>query len=224
MKPFTRDGRNVQEGQKLILPQCNEEDTPLGLSFEGGVAGARTLSRRQALGLIGGSLAGVSLLSLGLAAPAKGFHTPGSQKPGWPKAHVRGPGTSFQPLLSSVRQGNWFDLTLEWRIVCDPQVVNHTLRTNWVLKEEDTSADDTIAATVEPHLHSAWSPEKVFIPSRANPSNPLEVSFRETIGWHRDDLDTELGGEELYAWVSVADTTANSVRLGVPSTQQPLSP
>jgi hypothetical protein len=46
------------------------EQAPLGLSSEG-VAGARTLSRRQAIGLLGGSLAGASLLSFGLASPAK---------------------------------------------------------------------------------------------------------------------------------------------------------
>jgi hypothetical protein len=35
------------------------------------VAGARRYSRRQAIGLLGGSLAGVSVLSFGLATPAK---------------------------------------------------------------------------------------------------------------------------------------------------------
>jgi hypothetical protein len=72
MKRFTNVGRNDQEGRELIPAHRNaeEEEAPLGLSFEG-VAGARTLSRRQALGLLGGSLAGASLLSLGLAVPAK---------------------------------------------------------------------------------------------------------------------------------------------------------
>jgi hypothetical protein len=72
MKRFTTEGTNDQEGRELIPAQRNaeEEEAPLGLSFEG-VAGARWLSRRQAIGLLGGSLVGVSLLSSGLAAPAK---------------------------------------------------------------------------------------------------------------------------------------------------------
>jgi hypothetical protein len=71
MKRFTREGTEEQERQ-LIPAQSDaeEEEALLVPSFEGGVAGARTLSRRQALGLLGGSLAGVGLLSLGLAAPA----------------------------------------------------------------------------------------------------------------------------------------------------------
>src|SRR3712207_3445298 len=65
MKRFTNDGRNDQQGNA-------EEEGPLDLSFEGGLtAGPRRYSRRQALGLLGGSLAGASLASLGLAAPAK---------------------------------------------------------------------------------------------------------------------------------------------------------
>jgi hypothetical protein len=73
MKCFTTEGTNDQEGLGLIPAQRNaeEEEAPLGLSFDGGEAGARTYSRRQALGLLGGSLAGASLLSLGLEAPAK---------------------------------------------------------------------------------------------------------------------------------------------------------
>jgi hypothetical protein len=76
MKRFTSEATNYQEGRELIPTQSNaeEEEPPLGLSFEGGVAGVRTLSRRQALGLLGGSLAGVSLLSAGLADPAKSHH------------------------------------------------------------------------------------------------------------------------------------------------------
>ncbi len=75
MKRLTNDGRNEQEeGRELIMPayrNAEEEALPLGLSFESGdVAGARTFSRRQALGLLGGSLAGASLLSFGLADPA----------------------------------------------------------------------------------------------------------------------------------------------------------
>src|SRR5215217_7590539 len=70
MKPFKSGGTNAQEGRKLIHAQSDgEEEAPLGPSFEG-LAGARTFSRRQALGLLGGSLAGASLLSLGLATPA----------------------------------------------------------------------------------------------------------------------------------------------------------
>jgi hypothetical protein len=72
MKRFTTEGTNDQERLGLIPAQRRaEEEEPLNLSFEGGVAGARTLSRRQALGLLGGSLAGFTLLSSELAAPAK---------------------------------------------------------------------------------------------------------------------------------------------------------
>jgi hypothetical protein len=66
MKRFTTEGRNEQERRELIPTHRNaeEEVPPLGLSFEGGgVAGARRLSRRQAIGLLGGSLAGFTLLS-----------------------------------------------------------------------------------------------------------------------------------------------------------------
>jgi hypothetical protein len=64
--------------------------------------------------------------------------------------------------------------------------VNHTLAANWVLKEKDSTSADA-------HPHPAYSPTKVFIPSQANPSNPEEMSFKETISWHRDGLDTEIG-------------------------------
>jgi hypothetical protein len=63
MKRFRSRGENGREGREV-------------LSFEGGEAGARTFSRRQALGLLGGSLAGASLLSLGVADPAKSTHVP----------------------------------------------------------------------------------------------------------------------------------------------------
>jgi hypothetical protein len=72
MQRFTNEGTSDQEGRELIPAHRNAEEEPLGLSFEG-EAGARTLSRRQAIGLLGGSLAGAGLLSLGLAAPAKGL-------------------------------------------------------------------------------------------------------------------------------------------------------
>jgi hypothetical protein len=83
MKRFTTEGTNDQEGLGLIPAQRNTEEVPpLGLSFEGGEAGARRLSRRQAIGLLGGSLAGVSLLSFGLAAPANTWTPPpGSLSP-----------------------------------------------------------------------------------------------------------------------------------------------
>jgi hypothetical protein len=68
MQRFTNDGRSAHRNA--------EEEAPLGLSFEGGVAGARRLSRRQAIGLLGGSLAGASLLSYGLADPAKSQNLP----------------------------------------------------------------------------------------------------------------------------------------------------
>ncbi len=179
----------------------------------------KTFSRRQALGLLGGSLAGATLLSLGLAAPAKG----GLPNPYY---NVVGPGTSRQPHLSAVRQGRWYDMTVEWRIVFDPRVVNHRFGTRWQLKEDDdVGYDDTISATVEPFPHSSYSPTKYFTPSQANPSNPREVSFKETIGWHEDDLDTELGGEELYAIVYARNITLKHVNGTSGSTQElPLSP
>jgi hypothetical protein len=73
MKRFTSEGTNDQEGLGLIPAQRigGEEEAPLGLSFVGGVAGPRRLSRREVIGLLGGSLAGFSLLSLGLVGPAK---------------------------------------------------------------------------------------------------------------------------------------------------------
>jgi hypothetical protein len=87
--------------------------------------------------------------------------------------------------------------------------VNHTFFTYWVLKEEDfTSDDDFIQATVEPNVHSAFSPKKYFVPSQANPSNPQGVSFRDSNIWHVDDLDTELGNEEIFAAVVLGDTAA----------------
>jgi hypothetical protein len=98
MKRFTTEGTNDQEGLGLIPAQRNaeEEEAPLGLSFDGGVAGARTYSRRQAIGLLGGSLVGVSLLSLGLAAPAKAV----------PPAFIRGPSGYTIPQLRAVPAGN----------------------------------------------------------------------------------------------------------------------
>ena len=200
MKRFTGGGTNEQEARELIRAHRNGGEAPLGPSFED-VAGARTLSRRQAIGLLGGSLVGVSLLSLGLAEPAKACHI----------VAIRGPGADCRPTLSGVRKGNWWELTVEWWCNSSPEAANHTFQTNWTLMEHDlTSGHDVISATVEPHLHSAHSPVKTFIPSQANPSNPREVIFRETIIWHRDDLDTELGAEELFARVRLRDVTANS--------------
>jgi hypothetical protein len=62
MKRFGSDDSNEQERRELIPAQSNTDEVPLGFSFEG-VAGARRYSRRQALGLLGGSLAGLTLLS-----------------------------------------------------------------------------------------------------------------------------------------------------------------
>jgi hypothetical protein len=71
MKPYKSEGSNEHEGREFIrAPRDGEEEAMLGSSFEG-LDGAKTFSRRQALGLLGGSLAGISLLSLGLATPAK---------------------------------------------------------------------------------------------------------------------------------------------------------
>jgi hypothetical protein len=191
------------------------EEASLGLSSEG-VAVARTLSRRQALGLLGGSLVGASLLSLGVAAPAEAVLPYG----------IRGPSGYTTPQLRYVRGGNWFNLTLYWKCVFDQSVENHTFATNWTLREDDSplGVDDWVDATVSPHQHGAGSPPKVFIPSQANPSKPFEVSFKETIGWHRDDLDTEIGNEELYADVRLRDVTTDGAISLVRSAILPLSP
>jgi hypothetical protein len=119
MRRFTNDGWNEQEGWELIPTPRSAEEVPLGLSLEGGVAGARRYSRRQALGLLGGSLAGVSLLSFGLTAPAKAAYGTG----------VRGPGGYTIPQLRAVRGGNWFTLTVYWKCVFEPSVVNHQFGT-----------------------------------------------------------------------------------------------
>jgi hypothetical protein len=192
---------------------------PLGLSFEG-VAGARRYSRRQELGLLGGSLVGVSLLSLGLAAaPAKAVRPYG----------IRGPSGYTIPQLRHLWSGNWCDLTLSWKCVFEQSVENHTFLTYWILQEDDSplGVDDYVDATVPPHQHPARSPGKTFIPSQANPSNPFEVSFRATNGWHQDDLDTEIGNEELFAFVALADLTTDAsgrVGVGVESNRLNLSP
>lgn len=226
MKRFTGEGTNVQqEGLGLIPAQRDAAEAQLGLCFEGGgVAGARTLSRRQALGLLGGSLAGVILLSTGLAAPAKAALGTG----------VRGPGGYTIPQLRAVRTGNWYTVTVEWKCVFNLSDVNRTFNTQWVLKEADSSFpgppgsnDDFINATVSPNLHSAFSPKKVFVPSQANPSNPQEVSFKDSNVWHVDDLDTELGNEEIYAYVSLDENTPSSgfgIHSGARSNEQVISP
>lgn len=89
-------------------------------------------------------------------------------------------------------------------------------------------ADDFVSATVEPNLHSATSPKKVFVPSQISPSNPRVVNFTSTRVWHQDDLDTELGGEEFYAKVSIEDTRGGPVLPGgrwwLPSEYLPLAP
>jgi hypothetical protein len=213
MKRFRSGGENGRERREV-------------LSFEGGEAGARTFSRRQAIGLLGGSLAGVSLLSLGLAAPAKAAYGTG----------IRGPSGYTIPQLRAVRTGNWFTVTVWWKCVFNPSDVNRTFSTQWVLKEADSSVplpnvspggdDDFISATVEPNLHSAFSPKKVFVPSRANPSNPQEVSFKDSNVWHVDDLDTEVGNEEIYAYVTLDENTASGIGIhrGAKSNEQSISP
>jgi hypothetical protein len=141
---------------------------------------------------------------LGVAAPAKAVQPYG----------IRGPSGYTIPQLRFARSGNWYDLTLWWKCVFEQSVENHTFETNWLLLEEDDwragNGDDIVTATVEPHAHSAYSPKKRFIPSQANPSNPQEVSFKETIIWHVDDLDTEIGNEEIYAYARLGDATAFS--------------
>jgi hypothetical protein len=97
-------------------------------------------------------------------------------------------------------------LTLKWTCLFAPEQRDHKFGTNWTLMEQDlSSADDVVSATVEPHLHSATSGTATFIPSQK--SNPAAVSFTHTRSWHQDDLDTELGGEELYAIVRLKDFT-----------------
>jgi hypothetical protein len=90
--------------------------------------------------------------------------------------------------------------------------------------DEPLGADDIVVSTVSPHQHSATSPSKVFIPSQANPSNPQEVSFKDSNVWHVDDLDTEIGDEELYAVVLLRDLTTNGANIGVNSNELTLSP
>jgi hypothetical protein len=95
---------------------------------------------------------------------------------------------------------------LKWTCLFAPEQRDHKFGTNWTLMEQDlSSADDVVSATVEPHLHSATSGTATFIPSQK--SNPAAVSFTHTRSWHQDDLDTELGGEELYAIVRLKDFT-----------------
>jgi len=181
MKRFTTEGTNEQKGRELIPALRNRE--------------ARTLSRRQALGLLGGSLAGFSLLSSGLAAPAKAeavAHT-----------HIEGPSAHGFPLLSAAPAGNWWNLTLEWTCVFSASAVNSTFQTAWTLMEQDTSDDDVVDARVAPHVHDAQGAWRTFIPSQVAPSNPQRVRFKSTRIWHDEDLDTELGGEELYAYVDL---------------------
>ena len=97
---------------------------------------------------------------------------------------------------------------------------------NWVLKEDDsTSPDDFVDATVPPHVHSAGSATKVFVPSQTNPSNPQEISFKGSNIWHVDDLDTEIGDEELFGVVNLRDDMPQpGPVLQVESAVLPLSP
>ncbi len=201
MKRFTTEGTNEQKGRELIPALRSRE--------------ARTLSRRQALGLLGGSLAGVILLSTGLAAPAKAALGTG----------IRGPSGYTIPQLRYVRGGNWFTFTLQWKCVFNQSDVNRKFATNWVLKEEDsTSYDDWVDATVSPHQHSAGSATKIFIPSEFKPSNPQEISFKASNIWHVDDLDTELGNEEIFGVAQLSEQIANSPEIRVNSNVLSLSP
>ena len=113
MKRFTSEGGNEQ-GRQPIPAQTNAQEAPLGHSFEGGLAGPRRYSRRRAIWLLGGSLAGISLLSLGLAAPAEAIQQP-QQLSG--DFGIRGPRSYTIPQLRFVRGGNWYDLTLHWKCV-----------------------------------------------------------------------------------------------------------
>jgi hypothetical protein len=123
-----------------------------------------------------------------------------------------------------VRTGNWYTVTLEWKCVFNPSDVNRTFYTYWVLKEEDfSSEDDFIQSTVDPNVHSAFSPKKYFVPSRANPSNPQEVSFKDSNVWHVDDLDTELGDEEIFAGVTLGSSVPGTY-IGARSNVLSLSP
>jgi hypothetical protein len=90
------------------------------------------------------------------------------------------------------------------------------------MERDDIGGDDIIRSTVSPHGHPASSERIFFRPKERNPSYPQQVSFTETRQWHRDDVDTELGGEEIYARASLFNWTlnhhaadANSNRLNV---------
>jgi hypothetical protein len=185
MKRFTKEASNTLEGRESIR---------------------RALSRRQALGLLGGSLVGVSLLSSGLAAPAKALLSTACGLSWCITGPGGSPGETTNPVLSGTKVGSWWNLTLEWACVFAPELVNHKFGTNWTLMEDDsTSADDLITGTVAPHVQSATSGTATFIPSQH--ANPTAIEFTHTRTWHEDDLDTELGEEELYAVVRLKDFT-----------------
>ena len=94
-----------------------------------------------------------------------------------------------------------------------------------MLKEEDsTSYDDWVDATVSPHQHGEASATKIFIPSELNPSNPQEISFKASNIWHVDDLDTEIGDEEIFGVAQLSEQIANSPVIRVNSNVLSLSP
>jgi hypothetical protein len=109
--------------------------------------------------------------------------------------------------LSVTQDGNWFIFTLNWTCSFLPAEADFLFSTWWGLAEEDDIYDDIVHSTVSPHLHNSESDQIVFKPKDSNPSNPRFVSFKETRQWHRDDVDTEWGGEEIYAFATLYNRT-----------------
>jgi len=117
--------------------------------------------------------------------------------------------------LSVTQGGNWFVFTLDWRCSFVPEETNFVFDTNWTLMEKDVGEvfggnDDVVDSTVSPHVHSAHSDVKRFKSVDLNPPNPRVVEFRDTRQWHREDVDTESGGEEIYANVNLRNVTLDS--------------
>jgi hypothetical protein len=116
--------------------------------------------------------------------------------------------------LSVTTSGNWFEFTLKWRCSFVPEEANFLFDTNWALFEKDVGElfggpDDEVEGTVSPGVHSAHSDVKRFKPVDINPANPRVVEFTETRSWHREDVDTESGNEEIYANAHLRNITLN---------------
>jgi hypothetical protein len=116
--------------------------------------------------------------------------------------------------LSVATNGHWFEFSLKWRCSFVPEEANFVFDTNWTLMEKDAGEffgddDDAVAGTVSPGVHSAHSDVKRFKPVDINPANPRLVEFTETRSWHQDDVDTEIGNEEIYANAHLRNITLN---------------